>query len=119
MQINFQDIMSFSAHDYATHIFMFWDGFSADSKRAAGQIFCKSPQAGCLVVVQPKYAEEPSVTLNFDRSIRLAEKIERGIQVIISVMTREERGWGGGGNAVVDLPCCSALHMLLAAWPAC
>lgn len=100
--------MSFSAHDYATHIFMFWDGFSADSKRAAGQIFCKSPQAGCLVVVQPGYAEEPSATLNFDRSIQLAEKIEQGIEVRLSGMTREERGRGGGGTLL--LAWVTALH---------
>lgn len=80
-EISFQDISSFSAHDYATHIFMFWDSFSLHSKRAAGQIFCKSPCAGFLVVVQPGDAQEPGATLDFDASIKLVERMETGIQV--------------------------------------
>jgi len=60
---------------------MFWDSFSLHSKRAAGQIFCKSPCAGFLVVVQPGDAQEPGATLDFDASIKLVERMETGIQV--------------------------------------
>lgn len=38
-------------HDYATHAFLFWEGFNEASKQAAGKIFSASPRAEVLTVV--------------------------------------------------------------------
>jgi hypothetical protein len=90
LQISFQEFSSFTAHDYATHIFIFWDGFTKDSKRAAAQIFRNSPLAQVLVLVQSKEAQDPTVTLDFGDSIKMVESINEGIQVTTRV------GEGGG-----------------------
>lgn len=70
-------------HEYATHIFLHWDGFTEESRLSAGKIFTLSPLAQVLVVVHGgKISDPPALMqrLGFGR-LEFAEVLSKGIRV--------------------------------------
>ena len=86
-QINAANLSKVEKHDYATHAFLFWEGFDEASKRAAGKIFSASPMAKVLIVVTGFLSStklEPGMArLGFGKLT--CSEILTGIQVSIQI----------------------------------
>ena len=83
LQMQACDLKSVLGHDFATHMLLFWEGFSRDSQQAAGRIFASSALANTLVIVQPEeITNAPHVIaqLGFGQT-KQSEVITEGIKV--------------------------------------